>query len=88
MKFSTRWATRILISATVAAWATAYAAEANPSDLSQADKFLADLPAACSGSYKYVGSDGAVNIRIICDGNGQKMDGLIVIKNGVVTQVR
>lgn len=88
MQHSARWTIRILIAATVATWATAHAAEASPSDLSQANKFLADLPSACSGSYKSVGPDGSVNIRVICDGNGKKMDGLVVIKNGVVTKVR
>ena len=58
---------------------------ASPSDLSQADKFLAGLPSSCSGSR--VGSGGAVSIRVICDGNGKKMDGLIVIENGIITKV-
>ena len=65
-----------------------FAAEANPSDLAQASKFLVNLPPACSGSSKYVDAGGAVNIRVVCDGNGKKMDGLVVIKNGVVTQIR
>ena len=77
MKFSTRWATRILISATVAAWATAYAAEANPSDLSQANKFLADLPAACSGSYKYVGSDVPSTFALYATATAKRWMGLL-----------
>ena len=79
---------QLLIVATVAIWTTAHAAEANPSDLAQANKFLADLPPACSDSYKYVGSDGTVNIHIKCDGNGKKRDGLVAIKNGVVTKIQ
>lgn len=88
MKHSIKLAARLLIVTTVAMWATAHAAEANPSDLAQADKFLADLPPACLGSYKYVGSDGTVNIRIKCNGNGKKMDGLVAIRNGVVTKIQ
>ncbi|MDX2299414.1 MAG: hypothetical protein NW204_06790 [Xanthomonadaceae bacterium] len=67
---------------------TASAADASRSDLAQADRFLAELPSACSGSYKYVGSDGTVNIRVKCDGNGKKMNGLVTIKNGIVTNVQ
>ncbi len=67
---------------------TANAADASSSDLAQANKFLAELPPACANSYKYVGSNGAVNIRIKCDGNGKKMDGLVAIKNGVVTKIQ
>jgi hypothetical protein len=88
MKYIARWTVQLLIAATVATWATADAAEANPSDLAQANKFLADLPPACSASYKYVASDGTVNIRLKCDGNGKKMDGLVAIKNGVVTKIQ
>lgn len=88
MQRSTRWAARILIVAIVATWTTAEAAEANSSDLAQAIDFLTKLPPACSGSHKYVDADGAVNIRVVCDGDGKKMDGLIVIKNGLVTKVR
>lgn len=39
--------------------------KANPSDVAQAEKFLRDLPKACSGSYAYASSDGTVNIRVI-----------------------
>ncbi|MCM2284368.1 MAG: hypothetical protein NDI81_06280 [Desulfobacula sp.] len=64
--------------------------KANPSDVAQAEKFLRDLPNACSGSYAYASSDGTVNIRVICIGSTktESMDGLIAIKNGVVTQVK
>ncbi len=64
--------------------------KANPSDVTQAEKFLKDLPKPCSGSYAYASADGAVNIRVICIGStkSESMDGLIAIKNGVVTQVK
>lgn len=63
---------------------------ANPSDVAQAEKFFKDLPNACSGSYAYASDDGTVNIRVICIGStkSESIDGLITIKNGVVTQVK
>lgn len=74
--------------AITAAWAApAQAAKANPADLAQADKFLADLPPSCAASSKEVGADGAVTIRIQCSGNGKKLNGLVAIKDGVVTRV-
>ncbi len=90
MRSYARTAVRFFIAAVAAmcVCVSVYAAEAHPSDLAQANKFLAELPPACSGSYKYVSSDGTVNIRIKCDGNGKKMDGLVAIKNGVVTKVK
>ena len=66
----------------------AEAADANASDLAQANDFLVEIPPACSKSYKTVGDDGAVNIHILCEGNGKKTDGLVVIKDGVVTKIR
>lgn len=77
----------LAITAGVAAWLPAHAADANPKDLAQADQFLAKLPKSCAASTKSVADDGAVNIRIKCDGNGKKMDGLVAIKDGVVTKV-
>jgi hypothetical protein len=64
--------------------------KANPSDVAQADKFLKNIPEACSRSYAYASDDGTVNIRIICISStkSESMDGLITIKNGVVTQVK
>ena len=59
--------------------------------LPEAEKFLRDLPTACSGSYAYAScQDGTVNIRVICIGptKAESMDGLIAIKNGVVTKVK
>jgi len=64
------------------------AAYANPSDVAQAEKFLAGLPVACSDSHAYASNDGTVNIRIICNGASKSMDGLVTIKNGVVTKIR
>ncbi len=64
------------------------ASYANSSDVAQAEKFLDSLPGACSKSYAYASTNGVVNIRIICKGSGQSMDGLITIQNGVVTQVK
>lgn len=64
--------------------------KANSSDVARAEKFLRDLPKPCSGSYAYASDDGAVNIRVICIGStkSESMDGLITIKNGVVSQVK
>jgi hypothetical protein len=63
---------------------------ANPTDVSQAEKFLKDLPEECSGSYAYASVDGTINIRLICIGStkSESIDGLITIKNGAVTQVK
>ena len=35
--------------------------QANPSDVAQAEKFLRELPKACSGSSAYASADGPVN---------------------------
>lgn len=64
------------------------AANAKASDVAVAERFLSSLPAACSSSYAYASSDGTVHIRTICSGNGKAMDGLISIKDGLVTKVR
>jgi hypothetical protein len=64
------------------------ASNGNPSDVAQAEKFLAGLPPACSTSYAYASATGTVNIRTICNGSGKSMDGLVSIKNGVVTQIQ
>ena len=61
---------------------------ADPSDVTQAETFLAELPAACSESHGYASKDGTVNIRIICNGSSNSMNGLISIKNGVVTKIQ
>lgn len=72
----------------LAAGSVENAANANPSDVAQAETFLAKLPAACSASHASASSDGTVSIRIVCNGSGDSMDGLVTIKNGVVTNVR
>jgi len=64
------------------------AGSATLSDVAQAESFLKSLPAACSASHAYTSDDGTVNIRTICNGSGESMDGLISIKNGVVTKIR
>jgi len=65
------------------------ASRANQSDVAQAEKFLNDLPDACSGSYAHATNDGAVVIRLICIGSStaKSTDGTIIIKNGKVTQI-
>ena len=88
MHFNRKVPQRIFMLAMLASGISAYSAEAKPSDLAQADKFLAELPAACAASSRYVGADGTVNIRIKCDGNGKQVDGLVTIRNGVVTKIR
>ncbi|WP_145961263.1 hypothetical protein [Salinisphaera sp. LB1] len=64
------------------------ASNANQSDVAQANKFLASIPSACSRSYAYALADGTIKIRVICSGNGDSMDGVIEIKNGMVTRVK
>ena len=64
------------------------ASSASPSDVAQAEKFLADMPAACSDSSGWASSDGTVTVHMLCNGNGKSMDGMISIKNGVVTKVK
>lgn len=65
------------------------ASNASPSDVAQAERFLNELPDACSGSYAHATEDGAVVIRLICIGNSaaKSTDGTIVIKNGKATQI-
>lgn len=60
----------------------------NPDDIRQAEKFLSSLPEACIKSYRTTNNDGSISLYILCNGNGQSTDGLIVIKNGVVTKIR
>ena len=64
------------------------ASYANRSDVVQAEKFLESLPEACSASYAYASTNGTVNIRLICKDSGKSTDGLVTIKNGVVTQIK
>ena len=61
---------------------------ASSSDIQQAKQFLSQLPSACGNSSMSTTSDGAVVIRISCEGNSKSMEGIIKIKDGVVTQIR
>lgn len=61
---------------------------ATPSDLALAKGFLNKLPLECSSSYVTVATNNAVNIRIVCYGSNQSMDGLISIKNGILTHIK
>ena len=61
---------------------------AHTDDVAAAKKFLARLPAACSSSHMYTSIDGTVNLRVICNGSNQSMDGLISVKDGVLIDVR
>jgi hypothetical protein len=61
--------------------------EANPEDLRQARRFLADLPPACNGSYR-VAADRTVVLHYSCSGNGKSARGEIRIKDGIVTGLR
>lgn len=64
MYFNRKLPQRILMLIVLASGISAYAANAKPSDLAQADKFLAELPAVCAASSRYVGAEGSVNIRL------------------------
>lgn len=88
VRYSPEWIVMLLILLGVTVSSDCEGAKANPSDIAQATKFLASLPAACSQSSQHVGTEGAVNIRVLCDGNGKTMDGLVVIKDGIVTKIR
>ncbi len=57
-------------------------------DAQQARKFLADLPAACAGTRAAAASDGTITIRLACEEVGKSLDGIVQIKDGVVTKVR
>lgn len=89
MKHGIGLAAPLLMAASLLVGASAHAADANPADLKQADKFLADLPKSCGASRKSVEADGSVTIRIKCEdqGKGKKLDGVVAIKDGIVTRV-
>jgi hypothetical protein len=62
---------------------------ANPKDIETTKKFLADMPQpACAGTSASVMSEGTVRIHIFCSGNGKETDGIMTIKNGIVTNIR
>lgn len=58
------------------------------SDVRQAEQFLTSLPAACSGTSASAASDGTITIELKCSGSSQSLNGLIRIKDGVVTDIR
>jgi len=62
--------------------------KANPDDMKMAEKFIKDLPDACSDSYVTVREDGTVVIRLICANLSNAMSGLITIKDGIVREVK
>ncbi len=59
---------------------------ANPSDMSQARSFVANLPPAC-GSDIDVRADGTVVVSYACKGNGQVAIGNVHIKDGKITKL-
>jgi hypothetical protein len=62
------------------------ATRANASDVEQAKTVLRSVPLECHySSFARALSDGRVQIHIRCP---DKMDGMVEIKDGVVTQVR
>jgi hypothetical protein len=64
------------------------ASNANPGDMNQAREFLAKLPPACQNSKISTESDGTVVIWLRCNNGTNAIDGLVKIKNGIVTEVR
>jgi hypothetical protein len=65
------------------------AVEANPNDLADGRKLLQSIPhPQCDESNMFVGQDGTVIVKVICNGNGKSMDGRIEIKNGIVTNIK
>jgi hypothetical protein len=64
------------------------ASRARASDVAEAEKFLASLPDACSMTRAFATSDGTVHIRILCNGSGKAVDGLVSIRNGIVTNIK
>ena len=76
------------VSSSLASTSVLNASNASASDVAHAEQLLKGLPPACSASNAWATGDGTVNIRTICNGNGRSMDGMVSIKNGVVTQVK
>ncbi|WP_221065264.1 hypothetical protein [Methylomagnum ishizawai] len=60
---------------------------ANPGDVRQAISFLSELPPACTKSSAYASLDGTVSIRILCESSDKFVDGLVEIRNGIVTKI-
>lgn len=67
---------------------TSSSPQANPEDMRQARKFLADLPPACSRSYISVATDRTVVIHVSCTDSTRSRRDEIRIKNGIVTDLR
>ena len=61
---------------------------AKASDIKQAQEFLSSLPTACSKSVIRITDDGSVKIGMLCIQGQKRVDGLIVIKDGVETRIR
>ncbi|MDY7096188.1 MAG: zinc ribbon domain-containing protein [Acidobacteriota bacterium] len=61
---------------------------ATSSDVRQAEEFLAALPPACGQTTASAGSDGTITIELKCSGSSQSLNGLVRIKDGVVTDIR
>lgn len=60
----------------------------NPADMRQARSFISQLPPACNGSYIILLTDGTVRIHVVCTSDSKSMEGIIEIKNGVVTRIK
>ena len=60
---------------------------ATPEDVSQAKKLLREMPAACGSSYASAALDGTVTVKIICQSDLKSLNGLIRIKDGIVTEI-
>ncbi len=57
-------------------------------DIAQAHEFIGSLPLPCRSSVITIEDNDAVSIHIKCEKGNDKLDGVIQIKNGVVTKVR
>jgi hypothetical protein len=64
------------------------ASRAKASDVRQAEQFLARLPPACGGTSASAGTDGTITILIRCFGSHDSLNGVVRIKDGVVTDIR
>lgn len=64
------------------------ASYAKASDVQEAEKFLAQIPEACSNTRATAAADGTITIRLLCNGNGKSMDGSVSIKNRIVTELK
>jgi len=67
---------------------TSTSSQADPDDMRQARKFLADLPPACSRSRISVASDRTVIIHVSCTSGAKSMQSQVRIRNGIVRDLR